>query len=86
MKVEVFSLLREKLGWREKVVELPGDEASLRDVLEAAGLLELVASNGELAEGVIVLVNGQNVRLREGLEARVRDGDEVAVFPPGGGG
>ena len=37
-------------------------------------------------EHFIILVNGHNIVLLEGLETRVRDGDVVDVFPQAAGG
>lgn len=84
--VEVFGTLREKLGWRRRVVEL-GQGATLRNLVEELPeLREAIAPRGELLEGVLVMVNGIHAQLLKGLETPLRSGDEVSVFPPGGGG
>ncbi len=87
--IEVFALLREKLGWASKVVELEGSEAKLIDVLrKVPELYNLVVkeSEGSIAEGFIVMINGVHAQFRGGLEAVVRDGDTISVFPPAAGG
>ncbi len=87
VRVEVFGTLRDKLGWREKVLELPLDNATLADVLSALpDLKQYVVRDGDIAEGFLVFINGIHAQFRGKLKARVRDGDEVAVFPPGAGG
>jgi len=88
VKISVYTYLREKLGWREKVVEIPGkDQATLEEVLkQVPELYELVVVDGRIAEGYIVFVDGIHAQFVGGLNAVVKDGSEIAVFPPGGGG
>lgn len=86
VRLEFFATLREKFG-KSIEVRLERDKAALREVLAAVpGLLEEVAQGGELKPMYKVLVNGLNVELGEGLDTIVRDGDEISVFPPAGGG
>jgi molybdopterin synthase sulfur carrier subunit len=48
---------------------------------------QVFAGQGGLQERVAVLVNGRSYScLPEGLETRLQDGDEVAIFPPVMGG
>jgi len=49
-------------------------------------LFKLIDKESQLNTGVIILVNGQNIHHLKGLETEVFEGDEVALFPPGGGG
>jgi molybdopterin synthase catalytic subunit len=81
MKVRLllFAGLREAVGRKELLLELPG-ETSLGELLtlaerEAPALAALLSS-------VIVSLN----RERAALDAVVRDGDEVALLPPVSGG
>jgi molybdopterin synthase sulfur carrier subunit len=46
----------------------------------------LLGPDGQPAEGVIVLVDGRNVRFAEGLETPLGPDDEAAIFPPSAGG
>lgn len=85
--VEVFLDLRQKLGWSRKTVELPCSECRLRDVFDAVPeLKEIVVRDGGIAEGFMVLINGRHAVLMGGLDAPVRDGDTIVIFPPAGGG
>ena len=83
MKILYFAWLRARIGCAEEEVALPPE---VRDV---AGLLDLAASRGaRYAEAlrdlsvVRVAVNQDYV----GSEHPVREGDEVAIFPPVTGG
>jgi molybdopterin synthase sulfur carrier subunit len=83
LKLLYFAWLRARIGTSEEVLPLP---AGVRDV---AGLLEWLKTRGpRYAEAlkdpkvVRVAINQEYV----GLDHPVRDGDEIAVFPPVTGG
>jgi len=89
--VKFFGLLRRRL--RTASLEIEGDERTVLALLRLAEsetgqnfLDELLDRNQGLLTGTIILVNGENIRLRQGLQTRVRAGDEVALFSPAGGG
>ena len=88
VKIYVFSFLRDKLGWRQKVIELPQNEATLYEVLSnLPGLKKYVLrDNDDVSDDFMILVNGLNVKFTGGSKTIVKDGDEIAIFPPGGGG
>ncbi len=83
MKLLYFAWLRARIGCAEEEVAL------LPDVKDVAGLLDWLRSRGDrYAEAlrdlsvVRVAVNQNYV----GLEHPVREGDEIAIFPPVTGG
>ena len=85
VKVLLYSFLREKLGWKEKILELKGEKATINDVLRnLPDLKEVIMHNG--IDNFMILVNGINIRLLKMLNTELSDGSEIAIFPPGGGG
>ena len=89
--VKFYALLRRRLG--VPAIEIAGDGLTVRELLlraeEQLGrpfLDELLDRGAGLLDGTMVLVNGENVRLKDYLETRVRAGDTVDLFAPAGGG
>ncbi len=81
VKVKFFTLLYKATGVEDA-------ELSATDV---QGLLdEIVTRYGEgvsrYLEGCIVLVNGTNIGYLSGKRTKLKDGDEVSLFPPVVGG
>jgi len=92
IKVQGYLTFKESIG--AQVLDL-GDEQgiTLRELLlklpPAGGLREALqrAEGGHLGGELVVLVNGQHHSHLPGrLDARLKDGDEVAIFPPLAGG
>ena len=84
IKIVVYMLLREKLGWREKTIEIPKSKVTLREVLDKVP--DLRDAIGSAIHDYLILVNGVNVRLKKGLDTEITSDAEIAIFPPGGGG
>jgi len=85
VRVRVYATLRERVKWSEKLVDVAGSEVTLSELLERVP--DLKKAIEEVGIGTfIVLVNGHNIQLLQGLETRVRDGDVVDVFPQAAGG
>ena len=89
--VEFYGLMRRRL--RTTALEIAGDELTILALLRLAEkeagqsfLDELLDRESGLLTGTIILVNGENIRLRQGLQTRVQAGDSVALFSPAGGG
>ncbi len=87
--VRLFANFREAAGEKQAQVEGAKDVASLLDELVSKfgdPLSEQLYSPGarELRNTVNILVNG--VSARQGVETPLKDGDEVAIFPPVSGG
>lgn len=78
---------------RTAAMEIAAEELTILALLRLAEkeagqsfLDELLDREEGLLTGTIILVNGENIRLQQGLETRVRAGDSVALFSPAGGG
>ena len=89
--VQGYLTFKETVGKRQ--VSMPAGN-SLRDVLaflrqESDGRFREEAFNedGELREHTAVLLNGMHYRhLPDGLNSLLKDGDQIAIFPPIAGG
>lgn len=89
--VKFYGLMRQRL--RTASVEITGDDLTIMALLRLAEektgqsfLDELLDREQGLLTGTIILVNGENIRLGQGLEMRVKAGDHVDLFSPAGGG
>ncbi len=92
VKVRFFTLLRLELGIRELDIEIKSVKR-LIEILKATEekapkpfLHKLMDEKGRLLNSAIILVNGKNVHHLDRLETPIKDGDEIDIFPPGGGG
>jgi molybdopterin converting factor small subunit len=91
IEVKFYGLLRQRL--RTSAVEIVDDELTILALLRLAEresgqrfLDELLDRDQKLLTGTIILVNGENIRLGQDLQTRVKAGDSVALFSPAGGG
>ncbi len=86
IRVKVYNVLIEKLGWKEKIVEL-SKEPTVRDVLEKIPSLEKILSEyEEKGFPAIIMVNGRRIEFLNGLNTKLRNCDELSIFPPSAGG
>lgn len=91
INVNFFGTLRGFL--KTKQVRVSVDELSVFELLQRCEtkvsnpfLSKLVDEEGNIKSGTMILVNGQNVLHLQGLRTIVRNGADIAIFPPGGGG
>jgi molybdopterin synthase sulfur carrier subunit len=83
VKVLYFARLREKFDVESEVIDLPGDLA------QAAAIIDLLRKRGEPWARELALDAGYRMAVNQtlaGLVTPVKDGDEVAIFPPVTGG
>ncbi|GAC1359730.1 MAG: molybdopterin converting factor subunit 1 [Acidobacteriaceae bacterium] len=78
VRVLLFGVLTERLGGKERVVEL-AEQATVADVVAWARGLRLEEG---LVRSLAVAVNREYAQ----TETRLSDGDEVALLPPVSGG
>ena len=90
VKVMFFAPFRELFGVKESEIELSGTP----DVRELLELLcdsderreKIFGQSGELRSYVVILKNGQPIQISGGIRTELKDGDEIAIFPPVSGG
>ncbi len=82
LNILYFASIREALGKESEVIELPASA-------NVAGLVEVLRSRGDRYAEVLAANRRWRVAVNQemvGLDAVVKDGDEIAVFPPVTGG
>ncbi len=90
--VRFFTTLREITGKKEEQIEL-STSVSVNSVLKklsenyGADFDDYVFDElGDVRGHLEILVNGRSVSTLSGLRTRLKDGDQVAILPPVGGG
>jgi len=92
VQVQFFSLLRMLL--KQDRLDLSAVEGEtiaqllerVQQQLPTPFLHKLLAEDGGMHAGTIILVNRHNIHHLNGLQTPVKNGDVVAMFPPGAGG
>jgi molybdopterin synthase sulfur carrier subunit len=87
IKVRLFANFREFT----KTGELKIEGNTVMDVLEIIcskypGLENILFKDGNLQPYVNIFLNGENILESGGLDSSLKQGDEVAIFPPVSGG
>lgn len=78
--------LRRAFGTKEDTFNLP-DGSTIRDLLEKATqkygekMMEVTSKTG-----ILIMLNGQNIEFLGGMNAKLFNGDRVAIIPPIDGG
>ncbi|MBC7276509.1 MoaD family protein [Nocardioides sp.] len=88
IEVKIPTILRTYTAG-EKAVSAEGKTLSaLIDDLEAnhSGIKERLIDNGDLRRFINVYINDEDVRFIGGLDAELKDGDQVVVLPAVAGG
>ena len=91
IKVNFYAMLRMTTGVSS--VEVQIDRAvTMRHLIDLVcdrttpQLREDLLDGQEIKKGTLLLVDGRNVLFLDGLDTLVTDQQEIAFFPPGGGG
>ena len=88
VSVRIPTILRTYTGG-EKAVDATGSTLSaVIDDLEGnhPGIKERLIDNGDLRRFINIYVNDEDVRFIGGLEAELKDGDQIVVLPAVAGG
>ncbi|GAB7004556.1 MoaD/ThiS family protein [Nocardioides sp. AN3] len=88
IEVRIPTILRTYTAGEKSVSGDGGTLAALIDDLESnhAGIKDRLIDNGDLRRFVNIYVNDEDVRFLGGLEAELKDGDQVVVLPAVAGG
>ena len=91
IKIKFFSLIRTYLGINE--IEVEAASVSIYElILKAEKLIskkfldQLIDEKRQILQGTMILINGRNIVHLDKINSIVQDGDEICIFPPGGGG
>jgi len=89
VKFKLFANFREAV--RQKEVEVPTDGKTVSEAIRSLiaqypQLKPMVYQDGRLKQYVNVLLNGQTVKSDQVASTPVKEGDEIALFPPVSGG
>ena len=89
VKIMAFATLRNILG-RERIVELE-EGSRVQELLDSLcakneGLYNLLFDANVLKDEMNVLVNGKNISALNGIQTKLENNDEIALFPAAIGG
>ena len=89
--INFFTTLRISLDTKQ--IRIRAEEVRVIDLLKQCEiriakpfLHKLLDEKGKIIPGTMILVNGQNILHLDGVNTIVRNGADIALFPPGGGG
>jgi len=94
IKVRYFTTLRELSGCAEEELEIE-EGATLANIItvitskygkKAHDYLYSRGENSKIDPSIYFLINGMNSKIFSGINAKLKDGDIVAIIPPIGGG
>jgi molybdopterin synthase sulfur carrier subunit len=87
--VRLFANFREVTRKKDVELNVSGDTAhdAINTLIsEYPGLGPLMMQDGKIRPYVNILLNGKDVKSEEGQACKIKDGDELALFPPVSGG
>jgi molybdopterin converting factor small subunit len=88
IEVRIPTILRTYTAGEKSVSGSGSTLAALIDDLEVnhSGIKDRLIDNGDLRRFVNIYVNDEDVRFLGGLEAELKDGDQIVVLPAVAGG
>jgi MoaD family protein len=92
IKTSFFSLLVDIVG-KEEIPLSFDDTLTIRDVLVSLSSLigkdfeeNIFSTRGTLSKYVIIGINGKDIRIFDGMDTIIKDGDEISFLPAIAGG
>lgn len=88
IRVRGFGRIGDLLGARRRDVEVGKESVQLKELFkvlrltDGRTLYDYVAEGDNINEHIMVFINGVRVPNKNGLNFRVKDGDEVVITPP----
>jgi molybdopterin synthase sulfur carrier subunit len=91
MKIKIYATLRPIVGdpYVLDVIEPGQDVRALVDGMVTRWpdlRAEMLDENNNLLDRIHIFINGRRISYLEGLDTIVSEGDDIAIFPPVGGG
>lgn len=92
LRVRFFTLLQLLLNKKELGLPfIPGETVGellvrVQKEIETPFLHKLLDESGRMKTGTIIMINGRHIFHLDKVNTLLSEGDEVALFPPGGGG
>ncbi|WP_319560271.1 MoaD family protein [Marispirochaeta sp.] len=92
LRVRFFTLLQLLLNKKELELSfIPGETigellSRVQQQIDTPFLHKLLEESGGMKTGTIIMINGRHVFHLDKVNTLLSEGDEVALFPPGGGG
>jgi len=92
IRLRFFTSLRQKIQKKEDVVELSGEITVIKLLTHISKRYNhpfIECNNQKHAQIQLhfqLLVNGKNITHLQGLNTKLKDGDEITIVPPVGGG
>lgn len=91
--VALFASLREIVGKKEIEIEVR-ENTNVREILELLGkryaqeVLKRVLDEEQkgLSRNYMILIDGRNIQLLDGLDTKLRGDERITILPPIGGG
>ncbi|MCJ7444569.1 MAG: MoaD family protein [Methanotrichaceae archaeon] len=89
VKIKAFATFRNIIG-KERLLDIK-EGSGVKELLEGlcssyGELRNLVFDDSELKDDVNILINGKNIQTLNGIQTKLEDGDEVALFSAAIGG
>ena len=85
--VKLFGNLRSHIDGKQRQISGANVQSVVSNLCnQHPSLCEVLLENGEIRPHFKIILNGHDIQLSDGLDTSVKDGDQIAIFPPIAGG